>query len=117
MFEWEDFLELAEVLAAEPNNEAAARSAISRAYYATFHAGRDCLVRSRIPIDRSRNAQLQVQDELRNRSEIVGQAVKRLHVWRKYADYDALSVPDVARQAAVAVILARETIDAIKAVS
>jgi uncharacterized protein (UPF0332 family) len=117
MFEWENFLDLAEVLAAEPNNEAAARSAISRAYYATFHTGRDYLVRAGIPIDRSRNAHLQVQDELRHKNETIGQDVKRLHVWRKYADYDTQSIPDVAGQAAVAVTLARETIDAIKAIS
>jgi muconolactone delta-isomerase len=117
MFDWEDFLDLADVLATEPNNEAAARSAISRAYYATFHAGRDYLVRVGIPVDRSRNAHLQVQDELRKRSETIGQVVKRLHVWRKYADYDTLSIPDVARQAALAVTLARETIDAVKAFS
>ena len=115
MFEWEDFLELAESLAADSSNEAAARSAISRAYYATFHAGRDYLVRAEIPLDRSRNAHVQVQDELRKKSETVGQVVKRLHVWRKYADDDKLSIPDVAAQAAVAVTLARETIDAIKA--
>jgi hypothetical protein len=64
-----------------------------------------------------RNAHLQVQDELRTKSGIAGQVVKRHHVWRKYADYDALLIPDVARQAAVAVILAREAIDAIKAIS
>jgi hypothetical protein len=73
--------------------------------------------RAGIPIDPSRNAHPQVQDELGNKSEFVGQAVKRLHVWRKYADYDAQSIPDIARQPAVAVILARETIDAIKAFS
>ncbi len=117
MFEWEGFLDLAEVLAADQNNEAAARSAISRAYYATFHAGRDYLVRAGIPIDRSRNAHLQVQEELRNKSERIAQVVKRLHVWRKYADYDTLSIPDGAGQAAIAVTLARETIDAIKATS
>jgi uncharacterized protein (UPF0332 family) len=116
-FEWEDFLDLAESLASEPRNEAAARSAISRAYYATFHSGRDYLVRAGIPIDRSRNAHLQVQDEIRQESESVGQAVKRLHIWRKYADYDNLSIPNVARQAVAAVALARETIDAIKALS
>ncbi len=109
MFEWEDFLDLAEVLAAEQDNEAAARSAISRASYATFHAGRDYLIRTGIPIDRSRNAHLQVQEALRNKSESVGQVVKRLHVWRKYADYDTLSIPDVAGQAAIAVTLVRKT--------
>ena len=114
MFEWEDFLELTEVLTAEPNNEAVARSDMSRVYYATFHTGWDHFVRSGYS---RRNAHLQVQDELRNKSGIAGQVVKRHHVWRTYADYDALLIPDVARQAAVAVILAREAIDAIKAIS
>jgi uncharacterized protein (UPF0332 family) len=116
-FEWEDFLDLAEALANEPSNEAAARSAISRAYYTTFHSGRDYLVRAGVPIDRSRNAHLQVQDELRRKSEAVGQIVKRHHVWRKYADYDDFSIPNVARQAVLAVTLASETIDVIKALS
>ena len=116
MFEWEDFLDLAESLASQPSNEAAARSAISRAYYAAFHAGRDYLVRAKIPIDRSCNTHVQVQDELQ-KSEAIGQVVKRLHVWRKYADYDDLSIPDVDRQATVAVILARETVDAIKKIT
>jgi uncharacterized protein (UPF0332 family) len=115
-FEWEEFLDLAESLVSEPSNEAAARSAISRAYYATFHSGRDYLVRAGIPVDRSRNAHLQVQNELRNKSESVAQHVKRLHIWRKYADYDDLSIPDVAGQAAISVTLARQTIDAIKAI-
>jgi hypothetical protein len=117
MFEWEDFLDLAESPAAQSGNEAAARSAISRAYYATFHAGRDYLDLVGIPIDRSRNAHLQVQDGLRQKSESVGQLVKRLHIWRKYADYDDISLPDVTAQAALAVILARETINAIKTIS
>jgi uncharacterized protein (UPF0332 family) len=65
VFEWIDFLELAEDLAARQHDEAAARTAISRAYYAAFHAGRGYLVRAGIPLDRSRNAHLQVRDALR----------------------------------------------------
>lgn len=38
MFEWGDYLALAERLATETDNEAAQRTAISRAYYAAYHA-------------------------------------------------------------------------------
>ena len=38
MFDWGDYLALAERLAAETDNEAAQRTAISRAYYAAYHA-------------------------------------------------------------------------------
>ena len=38
MFEWDEYLVLAERLAAEKSDEAAQRSAISRASYAAYHA-------------------------------------------------------------------------------
>ena len=117
MFEWVDFLDLAEELAARPNDEAAARTAVSRAYYATFHTGRDYLVRAEIPLDRSRNAHLQVQRELRKQSAQMGQDLELLHFWRKNADYDSSQFTDINEQARSALTLARETIDAIKALS
>ncbi len=113
MFEWSGFLDLAEDLAATPNDEAAARTAISRAYYATFHAGRAYLSRTDVPIDRSRNAHFQVQMEFQNRSAEIGQVIAMLHFWRKQADYDTPSIPDVAELARSAVSFARDTIAAI----
>jgi len=117
VFEWVGFMDLAEDLAARANDEAAARTAISRAYYATFHTGRDYLVRTGIGLDRSRNAHRQVQDALRTKNAEIGQDLELLHFWRKKADYDNLQLTDVDEQANSAVILARETIDAIKAIS
>ena len=111
------FSGLAEELATRPNNEAAARTAISRAYYATFHAGRDYLARAGVPFDRSRNAHLQVQEALRKRSIQTGEDIEQLHFWRKRADYDNPRLSDVNEQARSAVTLARQTIDAIKAIS
>jgi hypothetical protein len=113
--EWTDFLALAEELAARPNDEAAARTAISRAYYATFHAGRDFLERIGAPIDRSRNAHRQVQIALQERSARIGQDTAVLHFWRKRADYDDATFPDFDEQAASAVMLAPQTIAAIQA--
>jgi uncharacterized protein (UPF0332 family) len=117
--DWDDFLDLAERLAAKPSNEAAARSAISRAHYAAFHAGHDYLVRAGIPLDRTRNAHRQVQVELRKSVEIIGRDLERLHTWRKQADYDnpiGPDVIDVAMLAAFAVSLSRQTIIAIDAI-
>jgi glycerol-3-phosphate O-acyltransferase len=117
VFEWVDFLDLAEELAARPDDEAAARTAVSRAYYAAFHTGRDYLDRAEIPLDRVRNAHVQVQRELRKQSAQMGQDLELLHFWRKNADYDTQQFSNVNEQARSAVTLARETIDAIKALS
>jgi uncharacterized protein (UPF0332 family) len=116
VFEWTDFLELAENLAARQNDEAAARTAISRAYYAAFHAGRDYLVRAGIPLDRSRNAHFQVRDVLREESAHIGQDLEQLHFWRKRADYDSPHLLDVTEQANTAVTVAGQTIEAIQAI-
>jgi hypothetical protein len=117
VFDWADFLDLAEELAARTNDEAAGRTAVSRAYYATFHIGRDYLVRAEIPLDRGRNAHVQVQRELQNQSAQIGQDLELLHFWRKQADYDTSPFTDVNEQVRSAATLARETIDAIKALS
>ena len=116
VFEWIDFLELAEDLAARHDNEAAARTAISRAYYAAFHAGRDYLARVGIPLDRSRNAHSQVRHVLREQSAQIGQDLYQLHFWRKRADYDSPRLLDVTEQANTAVTVTRQTIEAIQAI-
>jgi len=115
VFEWFDFLDLAETLAETPNNEAAARTAISRAYYATFHAGRTYLSRTDTPIDRSRNAHLQVLMQLQQRNDEIGQVLALLHSWRKQADYENPTIPDARELARSAVAFARDTIAAIEA--
>jgi hypothetical protein len=115
VFDWADFLDLAEALAAEPNNEAAARSAISRAYYAPFHVGRHSLVRKRISVDHSHNAHRQVQEELREHSAEIAEDVLLLHFWHKKADYENPFDSDVAEQTMSSVALARERIHRIRA--
>jgi muconolactone delta-isomerase len=117
VFDWIKFLDLAEDLATRADDEAASRSAISRAYYAAFHIGRDHLARSGIPPDRGRNAHHQVQAALRAVNQGIAEDLALLHFWRKQADYDDLSLLDVEEQARIAVVLARSTIDTIRALT
>ena len=114
MFDWAEFLNLAAELAAGTNDEAAARTAISRAYYATFHFGRQYVVRSGVLVDRSRNAHRQVQLALRALDEALAGDVERLHEWRKIAGYDGVSFSDVSLQAILAVNLAQQSMARIK---
>jgi muconolactone delta-isomerase len=57
-----------------------------------------------------------LKDALRKKNAEIGQDLELLHFWRKRADYDNLQLTDVDEQANSAVILARETIDAIQAI-
>jgi muconolactone delta-isomerase len=58
-----------------------------------------------------------LKDALRKKNAEIGQDLELLHFWRKRADYDNLQLTDVDEQANSAVILARETIDALQAIS
>jgi uncharacterized protein (UPF0332 family) len=117
VFEWDDFLELADRLAAGPADEAAARTAISRAYYAAFHAGREFLASSGIDADMSRRAHQQVRQVLQARDAGLGDVLGQLHDWRKQADYDDRCAFNVYRQANLAIIVARMTIERIRSLS
>ncbi len=44
MFEWEDFLDVAQALERQSDSEAALRSAISRAYYAVLGIAHERLI-------------------------------------------------------------------------
>ena len=114
MFDWQEFLELAQNLAGRSGEEAALRTAISRAYYATFHSGRTQLAKAGLEIDRSGRAHQQVRDELGRQSGPLQQELVRLHRWRKQADYDDVCSFDVEVTAHDAVALARMTIERIR---
>lgn len=117
MFDWDRFLALAEELAGRPGDEAAARTAISRAYYAAFHAGRAYLNRANIPADMSGRAHRQVRQAFEASDPSISQTLARLHEWRKEADYDDPCSFNVERQATIAVALARATIERIASIT
>jgi uncharacterized protein (UPF0332 family) len=111
VFDWHGFLALADELAARSGDEAAARTAISRAYYAAFHAGRAYLDQVNIPAELSGRAHRQLRQVLQSQDPAISETLARLHDWRKEADYDDSCSFNVERQASIAIGLARATIE------
>jgi len=109
-FDWTGYLDLAESLAGLAGDEAAQRSAISRAYYAAFHRGRDFLDRKTPTVPRDGSAHVEVRNRLAVDSRGVAQDLRRLHGWRKNADYDDICPFVIATQATTAVSLARRVV-------
>lgn len=114
MFDWSAYLDLADALTRQPGNEAAGRSAISRVYYAAFHRGRDYLDRRTPAIPRDGSAHVDVRNRLAGYRRGVAQDRRRLHGWRKNADYDDVCPFTIATQATTAVHLARRVIQDIE---
>lgn len=112
MFDWGAYLDLAERLAGEVDDEAALRGGISRAYYAAYHAAADFVrVSGLLPTGHSH---LRVWDvlvtspdpERRDVGER-GTALKRL---RTDADYRSVFPGDLGRVAGLSVVRARTLI-------
>ncbi len=111
-FDWEEFLEQAERLVGQKGDVAAARSAISRAYYAVFHEA------SRQYVKQGERLQLTGDDHTRvwewfKREKsyaqfgVIGQRLKRS---RRKADYEE-SFPGLSTEAQSNVKLARQLFD------
>lgn len=113
MFDWSAYLDLSDRLARRIGDEAAERSAISRAYYAAFHAARDLLDRRSPTVPRDGSAHAVVRDRIAAQSPAAGQDLRRLHGWRKNADYDDECPFVTASQATTAVALARRLVQEI----
>lgn len=109
-FDWTSYLDLADSLARQGGDEAAARSAISRAYYAAFHRGRNFLDRTAPAVPRDGSAHVEVRNRLAPHSRGIAQDLRRLHGWRKNADYDDVCPFASATQATTAISLARRVI-------
>jgi hypothetical protein len=93
-FQWSDYLQLARFLQGQRetsySQEAAERSAVSRAYYAAYcHArnyarDREGFVLSALPEDHRR-----LREHFQNRGqELVARALSTLRQWRNRCDYD-----------------------------
>lgn len=117
MFDWGTYLDLADDLAAPGRDEAAGRSAISRAYYAAFHAGRDYLDGTGRSVSRGAGAHGEVIERVGAVAPDISQALRRLHGWRKAADYEDVCGFDVSRQAEFAVAVAKRVLASIEALT
>ena len=117
MFDGREFLRLAMELASRPSDEAAARSAVGRAYYAVFHVGRGFVEASGEELRRGPVGHRQLAQLLAGASTAVTQDLERLRQLRNSADYDVVLAIDPATMATVAVNLATEIIGAIDGLS
>jgi uncharacterized protein (UPF0332 family) len=112
-FQWQHFLELADELV-ETDREAYRRSAISRAYYAAYHAGRRRWAQDQgLPTTRRiEHAPLWEYFRRSPGGAALGEKGRRLLELRRSADYDA--APECsARDAQRALVLARELLVAL----
>jgi len=91
MFDWAGYFSLAQDLSGRPD-EAALRSAISRAYYAAFCKARNKLRNMGVQIPQTGAAHQLVWNEYRNdpnqTQQLVGLNGDRLRVKRNQADYN-----------------------------
>ena len=115
-FDWVEYLELAERLVAWRGDPAAERSAISRAYYATFHTAKTYFLAHGGKLTFQGDDRGLVADWFKeNESHVlrtIGTAIQRLRRLRRIADYED-RFADLSSEAQAAVDLARRTVDAI----
>lgn len=100
MFDWGELLSLAQELAGRSGDQAAARSAVSRAYYASFHQAKKYLlaIDTSVHLPKHGGAHEQVPEHLkqpgRTRTErSAATRLERLKRQRKWADYEASEKP------------------------
>lgn len=110
MFDWADLLDLAEELVQRTGDEAAERSAISRASYACFCTARRSLDPDGLRIPKSGSGHAIVWTAFhtgptRTHRRIANQG-RRLRLWRSKSEYDD-TYPDLSKEARTAVDVAR----------
>lgn len=111
MFDWSSFLDVADDVAARRGQEAWERTAISRAYYAAFHAARGYIRSHDSALAGAKLTHERVWSEIAATSPSVSQDGRRLHGWRKNADYDRrYPAHDLTRATEAAIALARSAL-------
>ena len=102
MFDWRDYLGLANDLSSGPQgavvsvrmSEAASRCAVSRAYYAAFCHARNYAVAHLgfVPTNKGSDHWLLRQHFTNRGRRDIANRLRRLHDWRKQGDYDNVVV-------------------------
>lgn len=111
-FEWSDYLDLAERLIEREPDEAALRTAVSRAYYAVYHRASAHIRNNSLVPARERLTHRKVWDVFQVAGNVahadVGFRGRRLHLLRTSADYRHPFPGDLQELAPIAVVEARE---------
>lgn len=117
VFDWTRFLVLAEELASRGQDEAALRSAVSRAYYAAFGKTRQLLRSEGVALPANSHAHLLVWRSCRLAEEpgrrYVGMVGDRLRKKRNAADYND-SLPDLPRMARDSIQIAQRLLSVLE---
>lgn len=103
-FDWTEYLRLAEELAQRRQDEAALRSAVSRAYYASLCEARKHLLQKGVAISEDENSHQAVWNAFLNKGRThaaIHTNGDRLRRWRVLADYreEVRSLPDLTENA------------------
>lgn len=113
MFDWADYLTLADELASRTGDEAAERTAVNRAYYAAFGVARRHLIRSGVAIPRIGAAHTHVWTSFHDTPDLTQRRIanlgRRLLRRRRRADYDD-PYPALSADAPLAVAWARRVL-------
>ncbi len=117
MFDGRAFLGIAALLLAMDGDEAAARSAVGRAYYAVFHVGRQRIEADGGSLAKGPAGHQQLARILGSDLIGLGQNLERLRKLRNTADDDPEMSIDPAAAAAIAVGIATAIIQAIDELS
>lgn len=92
MFDWSEYLRLSHELGHLPDDEAAQRAAISRAYYACFGMARWYATAQGAVLAKNGTDHVLLWDWFEQSQQktavAVAQAGKRLKIWRRLADYE-----------------------------
>jgi hypothetical protein len=95
-FEWHAFVDFARRLAQDfPDDEAAMRSAVSRAYFGAFcHAKRYAVEKLGFLPGKEADDHGKLRAIMKGKLSVVGQRLQQLRELRNTADYDQEAIPD-----------------------
>lgn len=118
-FDWDAFLDLADELARRRGDAGAARSAVSRAYYAAFHEAAGYVARRGWRLTLTGDDHRLVWEWF-SRPDVdqsvrwIGNAGRRLRQARRRADYDPRPIPGLSTDAERWAALARQLVSVLR---
>ena len=102
-FKWEDFIELAQYLLANPGNleEAALRTVVSRAYYGVYHAALEYAQKDVNFVPQKSNQHMNLRSYFKtHKSPRIANLFDQLYKWRIECDYENKEITGLSQQVA-----------------